>query len=216
MARVAAHHVVRDDKDRVLRKSDGTYTYFVPDIAYHRDKHERGFTRAIDVWGADHHGYVARMRAAMHALGYPDDFFHAEIVQLVRVMRGGEEVRFSKRSGEFITLRDALARLNLCGDCQAGFNRNSQFFLSILDDAPSVLATARPYTQLHDLVRASFDMDARVNDVEARGLKRALEGRAAIGPLGLAGIARLGERGERELGVVWLVFEKQEAQARHR
>jgi arginyl-tRNA synthetase len=95
-----------DDKDRVLRKSDGTYTYFVPDIAYHRDKHERGFTRAIDVWGADHHGYVARMRAAMRALGYPDDFFHAEIVQLVRVMRGGEEVRFSKRSGEFITLRD--------------------------------------------------------------------------------------------------------------
>ena len=95
-----------DDKDRVLRKSDGTYTYLVPDIAYHRDKHERGFTRAIDVWGADHHGYVARMRAAMRALGYSDEFFHAEIVQLVRVMRGGEEVRFSKRSGEFVTLRD--------------------------------------------------------------------------------------------------------------
>ena len=95
-----------DDKDRVLRKSDGTFTYFVPDIAYHRDKHERGFDRAIDVWGADHHGYVARMRAAMRALGYADDFFHAEIVQLVRVMRGGDEVRFSKRTGEFVTLRD--------------------------------------------------------------------------------------------------------------
>ncbi len=95
-----------DDKDRVLRKSDGTFTYFVPDIAYHRDKHERGFDRAIDVWGADHHGYVARMRAAMSALGYPDAFFHAEIVQLVRVMRGGDEVRFSKRTGEFVTLRD--------------------------------------------------------------------------------------------------------------
>jgi len=95
-----------DDKDRVLRKSDGTFTYLLPDIAYHRHKHERGFTRAIDVWGADHHGYVARMRAAMQALGYPTDFFHAEIVQLVRVMRGGEEVRFSKRTGEFVTLRD--------------------------------------------------------------------------------------------------------------
>lgn len=95
-----------DDKDRVLRKSDGTFTYFVPDIAYHRDKHERGFERAIDVWGADHHGYVARMRAAMRALGYGDEFFHAEIVQLVRVMRGGDEVRFSKRTGEFVTLRD--------------------------------------------------------------------------------------------------------------
>jgi len=95
-----------DDKDRVLKKSDGTYTYLVPDIAYHRDKHERGFVRAIDVWGADHHGYIPRMRAALQALNYPDDFFHVEIVQLVRVMRGGEEVRFSKRSGEFVSLRD--------------------------------------------------------------------------------------------------------------
>ena len=95
-----------DDKDRVLKKSDGTYTYLVPDIAYHRDKHERGFVKAIDVWGADHHGYIPRMRAALKALDYPDDFFHVEIVQLVRVMRGGEEVRFSKRSGEFVSLRD--------------------------------------------------------------------------------------------------------------
>ena len=97
---------IGDDKDRVLKKSDGTYTYLVPDIAYHRDKHERGFVKAIDVWGADHHGYIPRMRAALEALGYPKDFFHVEIVQLVRVMRGGEEVRFSKRSGEFVSLRD--------------------------------------------------------------------------------------------------------------
>ncbi|OLB48773.1 MAG: arginine--tRNA ligase [Gemmatimonadetes bacterium 13_2_20CM_2_65_7] len=95
-----------DDKDRVLKKSDGTYTYLVPDIAYHRDKHERGFVRAIDVWGADHHGYIPRMRAALQALSYPQDFFHVEIVQLVRVMRGGEEVRFSKRAGDFVSLRD--------------------------------------------------------------------------------------------------------------
>ncbi len=95
-----------DDKDRVLVKSDGTYTYLLPDIAYHRHKHERGFRKAVDIWGADHHGYVARVQAAMRALGYPDDFFHAEIVQLVRVMRGGEEVRVSKRTGEFVTLRD--------------------------------------------------------------------------------------------------------------
>jgi len=95
-----------DDKDRVLKKSDGTYTYLVPDIAYHRDKHQRGFVKAIDVWGADHHGYIPRMRAALQALGYPGGFFHVEIVQLVRVMRGGEEVRFSKRSGEFVSLRD--------------------------------------------------------------------------------------------------------------
>ncbi|MGH7537952.1 MAG: arginine--tRNA ligase, partial [Gemmatimonadales bacterium] len=95
-----------DDKDRVLRKSDGTYTYLLPDIAYHRDKRERGFAHAIDIWGADHHGYIARLQAAMEALGYPKDFFTAIIVQLVRVMRGGEEVRFSKRAGDLVTLRD--------------------------------------------------------------------------------------------------------------
>jgi arginyl-tRNA synthetase len=119
-----------DDKDRVLRKSDGSYTYFVPDIAYHRDKHERGFARAIDVWGADHHGYVARMRAALLALGYAEDFFHAEIVQLVRVMRGGEEVRFSKRTGEFVTLRDLFE--------EAGVDAARYFFLMRRGDSQFV------------------------------------------------------------------------------
>jgi arginyl-tRNA synthetase len=95
-----------DDKDRVLRKSDGTLTYLTPDIAYHIDKHDRGFDRAIDVWGADHHGYIPRLRAALAALGYPPEFFDVELVQLVRVVRGGEEVKMSKRSGEFVTLRD--------------------------------------------------------------------------------------------------------------
>ncbi|HEX3275888.1 MAG TPA: arginine--tRNA ligase [Gemmatimonadales bacterium] len=95
-----------DDKDRVLRKSDGSYTYLVPDIAYHIDKHERGFDRAIDVWGADHHGYIPRMRAVLAALGYGPDFFDVALVQLVKVVRGGEEVKMSKRSGEFVTLRD--------------------------------------------------------------------------------------------------------------
>jgi arginyl-tRNA synthetase len=97
-----------DDLDRVLRKQDGSYTYFVPDIAYHVDKHDRGFDRVIDIWGADHHGYVPRMRAALAALGYPAGFFDVAIVQLVKVVRGGEEVKMSKRSGEFVTLRDLL------------------------------------------------------------------------------------------------------------
>jgi arginyl-tRNA synthetase len=95
-----------DDKDRVLVKSDGTYTYFLPDIAYHREKALRGFGKAIDVWGADHHGYVPRMTAAMQSLGLSRDFFEAVIVQLVRVERGGEELKFSKRSGDYVTLRD--------------------------------------------------------------------------------------------------------------
>jgi arginyl-tRNA synthetase len=97
-----------DDKDRVLRKGDGSLTYLVPDIAYHIDKHDRGFDRAIDVWGADHHGYIPRMKAVLLALGYPPDFFAVELVQLVKVMREGEEVKMSKRSGEFVTLRDLV------------------------------------------------------------------------------------------------------------
>jgi len=95
-----------DDKDRVLRKGDGSFTYLVPDIAYHIDKHDRGFDRVIDVWGADHHGYIPRMRAVLVALGYPPEFFDVALVQLVKVVRGGEEVKMSKRSGEFVTLRD--------------------------------------------------------------------------------------------------------------
>ncbi len=95
-----------DDKDRVLRKGDGSFTYLVPDIAYHIDKHDRGFDRVIDVWGADHHGYIPRMRAVLAALGYPPEFFDVALVQLVKVVRGGEEVKMSKRSGEFVTLRD--------------------------------------------------------------------------------------------------------------
>ena len=119
-----------DDKDRVLRKSDGTYTYLLPDIAYHRQKHERGFARAIDVLGADHHGYIGRMRAAMQALGYPADFYHVELVQLVRVVRGGEEVRFSKRSGEFVTLRDLFQ--------ETGVDAARYFFLMRRGDAQFV------------------------------------------------------------------------------
>lgn len=102
-----------DDKDRVLRKSDGSLTYLVPDIAYHIDKHERGFALAIDVWGADHHGYIPRMRAVLRALGYPDGFFDVTVVQLVKVVRGGEEVKMSKRSGEFITLRDLFEEVGV-------------------------------------------------------------------------------------------------------
>lgn len=97
-----------DEKDRVLRKQDGSLTYFVPDIAYHLDKRDRAFGRVIDVWGADHHGYIPRVRAALVALGVPSEWFDVSLVQLVKVVRGGEEVRMSKRSGDFVTLRDLL------------------------------------------------------------------------------------------------------------
>jgi arginyl-tRNA synthetase len=102
-----------DDKDRVLRKTDGSFTYLVPDIAYHLDKHDRGFDRAIDVWGADHHGYIPRMRAVLAALGLAPEFFDVALVQLVKVVRGGEEVKMSKRSGEFVTLRDLFEEVGV-------------------------------------------------------------------------------------------------------
>jgi len=117
-----------DDKDRVLRKSDGSFTYFLPDIAYHEDKAARGFDRAIDVWGADHHGYVPRMRAAMRALGHPADFFDAIIVQLVTVLRHGEEVKMSKRAGEFITLRELVD--------EVGVDAARYFFLMRRSESP--------------------------------------------------------------------------------
>ena len=99
-----------DDKDRVMRKSDGGYTYFVPDVAYHVTKFERGYARAINVQGSDHHGTVARVRAGLQALaigvpaGYPDYVLH----KMVTVMRGGEEVKISKRAGSYVTLRDLI------------------------------------------------------------------------------------------------------------
>jgi arginyl-tRNA synthetase len=94
-----------DDKDRVLIKRDGTYTYLVPDIAYHREKARRGFDEAVDVWGADHHGYVPRMQAALAALGL-DGFLSVDIVQMVRILRGGQEAKLSKRAGDYVTLRE--------------------------------------------------------------------------------------------------------------
>jgi arginyl-tRNA synthetase len=99
-----------DDKDRVMRKGDGSYTYFVPDVAYHITKWERGFTRVVNIQGTDHHGTIARVRAGLQAAnvgipeGYPDYVLHT----MVRVMRGGEEVKISKRAGSYVTLRDLI------------------------------------------------------------------------------------------------------------
>ncbi len=97
-----------DDKDRVMVRSDGTLTYMVPDAAYHKDKFDRGFDYVIDLLGPDHHGYVNRMRAVVEALGYPPARLEIIIIQLVRLMRGEELVRMSKRGGTFVTLEDLI------------------------------------------------------------------------------------------------------------
>lgn len=97
-----------DDKDRVIVRGNGIPTYLLPDIAYHRDKHRRGFATAIDLWGPDHHGHILPMRAALQALGLPADFLEVLIVQQVNLLSGGQPVKMSKRAGEFITLRDLM------------------------------------------------------------------------------------------------------------
>ena len=102
-----------DDKDRVLVRSNGEHTYFASDIAYHQDKRERGFDRQIDVWGADHHGYVGRMKAAYAALGGDPEHLELLIMQLVHLMRGGERAQMSKRAGEFVTLDDLLTEIGV-------------------------------------------------------------------------------------------------------
>ncbi|OGR47726.1 MAG: arginine--tRNA ligase [Elusimicrobia bacterium GWA2_66_18] len=97
-----------DDKDRVLVKSDGKPTYFLPDIAYHKDKYDRGYDRLIDIFGADHHGYVPRMKAAIAALGKEPDSYRAVVHQLIHLFRGTEAVKMSKRAGTFIPLREII------------------------------------------------------------------------------------------------------------
>lgn len=117
-----------DDKNRVLKKSNGYFTYFASDIAYHHNKYERGFDLAVDIWGADHHGYVPRMRAAMKALGYPPEAFDVILIQLVNLLRDGVQVAMSTRSGQFVTLADVV---NEVGADAARF-----MFLSRKSDSP--------------------------------------------------------------------------------
>ena len=111
-----------DDKDRVLKKSDGYYTYMTPDIANHLYKYDRGYEYLVNIWGADHHGYIPRMKAAMEALGYPRDNLQVDLCQMVRMVENGEEVKMSKRTGNAITLRE------LCDDI--GVDCTRYFFLS--------------------------------------------------------------------------------------
>jgi arginyl-tRNA synthetase len=97
-----------DDKDRVMIKQDGEYTYFTSDIAYHRKKIEKKYDELINIWGADHHGYIPRIQAVIEALGYPKEKLKVVLVQIVSLLRGGKPVQMSKRAGEFVTLREVM------------------------------------------------------------------------------------------------------------
>lgn len=102
-----------DDKDRVIIKSDGSYTYLLPDIAYHLDKLSRNYTKLIDVLGADHHGYINRMKAALMMFGYPRDILDIELIQMVRLFKNGEEYKMSKRTGNAISMRELCEEVGI-------------------------------------------------------------------------------------------------------
>ncbi|WP_280770475.1 arginine--tRNA ligase [Salipaludibacillus daqingensis] len=102
-----------DDKDRVLVKSDGSYTYLTPDISYHKDKFARGFDELINIWGADHHGYIPRMKAAIQALGHKEDELDVQIIQMVNLFENGEKVKMSKRTGKAVTMRELMEEVGI-------------------------------------------------------------------------------------------------------
>jgi arginyl-tRNA synthetase len=129
-----------DDKDRVIQKGDGDFTYFAGDIAYHQDKLARGFQRMIDVWGADHHGYIPRVRSALDALGYDASRFEVLLFQLVKLSRDGREVRMGKRLGNLITLQEVMEEIDAAvGNPNAGRDALRVFFLSRRVDTPITL-----------------------------------------------------------------------------
>ena len=130
-----------DDKDRVMRKSDGTYTYFVPDVAYHISKWQRGYRHAINVQGADHHSTVVRVRAGLQALdaGIPEGYPEYQLHQMVTVMRSGEEVKISKRAGSYVTVRDLVD--------EVGADAVRYFFLMRKADTPLIFDVDLARTQ---------------------------------------------------------------------
>mgnify|MGYP001852717839 CR=1 FL=1 len=117
-----------DDKDRVLIKSDGSYTYLTPDIAYHLNKLDRGYEYLVDLFGADHHGYINRMKAAIQALGYNANQLNIDIIQMVRMMNNGEPVKMSKRTGNAVTIKDLIEEI--------GVDATRYFFVSKAANTP--------------------------------------------------------------------------------
>jgi arginyl-tRNA synthetase len=172
-----------DDKDRVIRKSDGSFTYFVPDVAYHVNKWRRGFRQAINVQGADHHGTVARVRAGLQALdlGIPPGYPEYELHQMVRVTRGGEEVKLSKRAGSYVTLHDLIDWV--------GRDAVRFFLVSRKADAEFVFDVdlARARTEENPVYYVQY-AHARVSSVRRQMQERGIahdpaRGRAALGAL---------------------------------
>ncbi|HSS64244.1 MAG TPA: arginine--tRNA ligase [Gammaproteobacteria bacterium] len=175
-----------DDKDRVIIRENGVPTYFASDIAYHMEKFERGFSRIIDVWGADHHGYVARVKGALAALGKDPGAFEVPIVQMVHLYRGGEKAFMSTRKGEFVTLRelrrevgnDAARFFYIMRRCEQHLDFDLDLAKSQSNDNPVYYlqyAHARICSVLRQAEERGYEIDTAAEDVESALLLEAQE-----------------------------------------
>jgi arginyl-tRNA synthetase len=162
----------QDEKDRVIVRQNGQKTYFASDVAYHLDKYRRGFEKVIDVWGADHHGYIPRMTASIEALGYRRDQFEVILVQLVNLLRGGEPVAMSTRAGEFITLKDVV---NEVGTDAARFLFLTRHYESPLDFD---LELAKKKTNENPVYYVQY-VHARISSIIKKGKERGVIDHAA-------------------------------------
>ncbi len=156
-----------DDKDRVIIKREGDFTYFASDIAYHRKKIEKGFDEIIDIWGADHHGYIPRIRAVIRAFGYPDEQLKVLLVQMVTLLRGGKPVQMSKRAGEFVTLREVIDEI--------GPDTTKFIFLTRRSDSHLEfdLEKVKEQTSENPVFYIQY-ANARINSLFSHGIERGL------------------------------------------
>lgn len=157
-----------DEKDRVVVRNNGQTTYFASDIAYHQDKFSRGFEKLIDVWGADHHGYIPRMTASIEAAGYGRDQFRVILVQLVNLLRGGAPVAMSTRAGEFVTLKDVV---NEVGKDAARFIFLTRHYESPLDFD---LDVAKQQTNDNPVYYVQY-VHARISSILEKGRERGIQ-----------------------------------------
>lgn len=162
-----------DDKDRVIIKGDGEYTYFASDIAYHRMKAERGFDEIVDIWGADHHGYIPRVRAVIQALGHPSEHLKVLLVQMVTLLRGGKPVQMSKRAGEFVTLREVMEEVGADTTKFIFLTRRPDSHLEFDLDAAKEQSSENPvfYVQYANARINSIFANAREKGIEAKELE---------------------------------------------
>ena len=156
-----------DDKDRVIIKQDGEYTYFTSDIAYHRKKVEKHYDELIDIWGADHHGYIQRIKAVIEALGFPEKKLKILLVQMVTLMRGGSPVQMSKRTGEFVTLREVMD--------EVGVDTTKFIFLTRRPDSHLEfdIEVAKSQSSENPVFYVQY-ANARINSIFAHALEKGL------------------------------------------